>query len=442
MTGKLSFNILFLFLFIIIPATIFSQVDLGVVSAYQEPQSYDELFNGQTLRVDYFLAGNAKEEVVYFREMKQEPYWGGSKRNFKDIYDYGTYRYCVFDSATKELIFSRGFCSLFQEWQGTVEAKKISRAFPMTAIMPFPKKTIRFVIEKRRFDNGEFMTLFERTINPTDYFISREKIHEVKVTELLNNGAPENHVDIVFLAEGYTLKEMPKFLKDSKRMMDTLFHTMPYSEYKDKFNFYAVHSPSDSSGVDIPGKNVFINTAFNSQFYTFDMDRYLTTFDSKSIYDLAANVPYDGIIILVNSKQYGGGGFYNLYSETTVDNAVSPIIMVHEFGHSFAGLADEYIGNVSYSGFYNLKLEPWEPNLTTNMQFERKWKDMLDPDTPVPTPRIESFRNAIGMFEGGGYEKTGMFSPYMDCRMNTNEAPGFCPVCQLAIRKMILFYGE
>ncbi len=412
------------------------------ISGFTQTPGFDAWFSPNALRVDYFLAGNSVEETVYFREMKQEPYWGGSKENLMDPNNYGTYRYLAFDSASKKLVFSKGFCSLFQEWQGTDEAKTIRRAFPMSAIIPFPQKTIRFVIEKRSFTSGEFQPMFERYINPGDYFIIREKPHPVKVTRLSYHGDPQNHADIVFISEGYTLKEMTKFLKDARRMIDTLIRTKPYSDYKDKFNFYAIQSPSDSSGVDIPGQGIYRNTAINSHFYTFNMDRYLTTFDTKSIYDLAANVPCDAIVILVNSKQYGGGGFYNLYAETTVDHALSPLVFVHEFGHSFAGLADEYIGNVSYSGFYNLNLEPWEPNLTTNIQFETKWKDMLDPETPLPTPRIEAYRNTVGMFEGGGYEKNGIFSPYMDCRMNTNEAPGFCPVCQLAIRKMILFYGE
>jgi len=433
MASKLYFRILLFFQLGVLPAFLFSQTS---------HENSNDFFTTQTLRLDYFLAGNSGEEFAFFREMKQEPFWGGSKQNLIDPYNYGTYRYCVYDSATNEMIYSKGFCSLFQEWQFTAEAKMMRRAFPMTAVIPFPKRTIRFLIEKRNYFNGEFSALFERYINPSDYFIGREKIHDVKVTRLLNNGSPENHVDIVFLAEGYTLNEMPKFLRDSRKMMDTLLRTRPYSEFKEKFNFYAVQSPSDSSGVDIPGNGIYVNTALNSQFYTFDMDRYLTTFDTKSIYDYAANVPYDAIVILVNSRQYGGGGFYNLFAETTVDNALSPIVMVHEFGHSFAGLGDEYVGNVSYSGFYNLNLEPWEPNLTTHVQFDRKWKKMISPDTPIPTSRIDVFRNTVGMFEGGGYEKSGIYSPYMDCRMGTNEAPGFCPVCQEAIRKMIRFYGD
>ena len=195
---------------------------------------------------------------------------------------------------------------------------------------------------------------------------------------------------------------------------------------------------SDESGVTIPGGEIYVKTNINSSFYTFDMDRYLTTFDTKAIYDIAANVPYDAIFVLVNSKRYGGGGFYNHYCEGTVDNQLSRLVAIHEFGHSFAGLADEYYdAEVTYSDFYNLKVEPWEPNITTNVDFASKWKSMISPDVPVPTPREPKFQNSTGMFEGGGYLAKGMYSPRMDCRMKSNEQQSFCPVCQEAIMKMI-----
>ena len=161
-----------------------------------------------------------------------------------------------------------------------------------------------------------------------------------------------------------------------------------------------------------------------------------------SFYDIAANVPYDVIFILVNSSLYGGGGFYNHYSEVTVDNTWSKIVSVHEFGHAFAGLADEYTGDVSYSDTYNLNVEPWEPNITTNVDFNSKWKNMVSEGTPLPTPRTEKYKNSVGMFEGGGYVTKGIYSPFEDCRMKSNEAPGFCPVCHNAIRRMILLYCE
>ena len=428
------------------PFQLSAQTETTVVSAINtidQSSSFDMFFTPQTLRIDYFLAGDSRTEIGYFSQMKEEPFWGGPHKNLIDPFDYGTYRYAAYDSVTNKLLFSRGFSTLFQEWKGTEEAKLMKRAFPMTAVMPFPKNTIRFVIEKRSYETNRFEVLFERFINPTDYFINRESIHTIKFTKIKDSGIPANNVDIAFIAEGYTTGEMEKFRKDAQRMSEYFMSVEPYSKNSDHFNFYAIESPSDESGITIPGKDIFVNTNIHSSFYTFNMDRYLTTFDTKSMYDIAANVPYDVIFVLVNSKRYGGGGFYNHYSESTVDHQLSEIVAIHEFGHEFAGLADEYYtSEITYSDYYNLKFEPWEPNITTNVNFESKWKKLISSDTPVPTPRSENFKEVTGMFEGGGYLSKGIYSPMMDCRMKSNESPGFCPACTNAIVKMIMFYSE
>ncbi|HNY02117.1 MAG TPA: M64 family metallopeptidase [Bacteroidales bacterium] len=433
----------------VLPANSFAQVvidpapapALKALADNAMPVSFKNYFEAKTLRVDYLLAGDSRNEEAFFLSMKEEPYWGGPTKNLKDPFGYGSYRYLAYDSATSLLLFSRGFNSLFQEWKGTDEAKKMKRAYAMTAVMPFPKNTIRFVIEKRQYETDMFVPIFERYINPTDYFISRESIVPYKVTKFVDSGDPADHVDIAFIAEGYTTLEMEKFLADAKRISNYFLSVAPYSEMKDRINFYAIESPSQEAGVTIPGKDIFVNTNVHSSFYTFNMDRYLTTSDTKSIYDIAANAPYDVMFVLVNSKRYGGGGFYNHYGQSTVDHELSNIVAIHEFGHQFAGLADEYYAaEVTYSDFYNLKFEPWEPNITTNVDFKSKWASLVNPGTPIPTPREEKFKAVTGMFEGGGYLSKGIYSPMMDCRMKSNEAPGFCPVCQEAIRKMILFY--
>jgi hypothetical protein len=404
---------------------------------------FDDWFINKTLRVDYLLAGDATTENAFFVQMKQEPLYGGPHNSLTDPLGYGSYRYLAIDSATGKTLFSRGFNSLYQEWRGTPEAKIMRRAYPMTATLPFPKNTIRFIIEKRNYETNQFEKLFERIINPTDYFIIREAVTPFKVTNIIRNGEPIDHVDVAFLAEGYTSIEMDKFVKDAKRIADYFLSMEPYKEMSDRFNFYAIESPSPESGVTIPGKDIWANTNIRSSFYTFNMDRYLTTSETRTLFDLAANVPYDMIFVLVNSKRYGGGGFYNHYGQSTVDHSLSEIVAIHEFGHQFAGLADEYYtSEVTYSDFYNLKFEPWEPNITSNVDFESKWKKMIDASTPVPTPRTEAYSKTLGMFEGGGYLGKGMYSPMMDCRMKSNEAPGFCPVCRDAIRKMIRFYTE
>ena len=429
------------------PGSGFAQKNItGLMTAVpvaDDAASFNTAFKPSTLRIDYFLAGDAKSEIVYFSQMKEEPNWGGPHKNLTDPFNYGSYRYMAFDSASNKLLFSRGFSSLFQEWKGTAEAKKMKRAFPMTAVMPYPKNTIRFVIEKRSYETDKFETLFERFINPTDYFINHELISTYPFNKIKDSGDPANHVDIAFIAEGYTAGEMEKFRKDAARMRDYFMSFEPYASNSDNFNFYAIESPSDESGITIPGKDVYVNTNIHSSFYTFDMDRYLTTFDTKSVYDIAATVPYDVIFVLINSSRYGGGGFYNHYGEGTVNHPLSQIVAIHEFGHEFAGLADEYYtSEVTYSDFYNLKFEPWEPNVTTNVNFDSKWKTMVTPETPLPTPRTDKFKTATGMFEGGGYLSKGIYSPMMDCRMKTNEAKGFCPVCTDAIIRMIRFYTE
>ncbi len=405
--------------------------------------NFDTWFRNATLRVDYLLAGDAGSETAFFVQMKEEPNWGGPHRNLTNKFGYGTYRYSLYDSASNKLLFSRGYSSLYQEWKGTAEAKKFKKAYPMTAVMPFPKNTVRFVIEKRAFATDKFEPLFERIISPMDYFIVKESVHPYKFTRITDNGDPANHVDIAFLAEGYTTLDMDKFRADAKRMADYFMTVEPYASMAKYLNFYAVESPSDEAGVTIPGKDIYVNTNIHSSFYTFDMDRYLTTSDTRAMYDIAACVPYDVIFVLVNSKRYGGGGFYNHYGQSTVDHQLSEIVAIHEFGHEFAGLADEYYtSEITYSDYYNLKFEPWEPNITTNVDFSSKWKSMVTPGTPIPTPREEKFKGVTGMFEGGGYLAKGIYSPMMDCRMKSNEAPGFCPACREGIRKMILFYGD
>lgn len=415
---------------------------LHVTNRIIQPE-FDDYFYPNTLRVDYLIAGDNRSESVYLDQVKQEPFWSGPRKRLIDPFNSGSYRVAVFDSVSGTLIFTKGYSNLFQEWQGTPEARRVQRAFEQTAILPYPKQTIRFQVEKRTIASGKFEKLFMTYINPNDYFISRKKVRPVPFVKFHDSGEPENKVDVAFIAEGYTKDQMDKFLKDANRIGDYILSQEPYNEFKDSFNFYAVEAVSDESGVDVPGRRIYVNSDVGSSFFTFDMDRYLTTSNTHMVYDIAANVPYDVIFILVNSKIYGGGGFYNHFGESTVDNFFSNIVCIHEFGHSFAGLADEYYtSEVTYSDFYNTKVEPWEPNITTNVDFASKWKTMIRNGTPVPTPRDEKYEKEVGLFEGGGYVAKGVYSPMMDCRMKSNEAPGFCPVCKKAIVRMIQYYCE
>lgn len=413
-----------------LPLLTFSQVD------------YNRYFKSKSLRFDFLLGGNNKEVKVYPEQIKQEPFWAGSKTNLLDPFDFGTYRFRVFDLKSDSLLFSKGFSTLFQEWQTTAEAKEIDKTFYQAVIFPFPKREIRLEIDARQWE-GNFKTIYETEIDPKNYFILSEIPTPFKSVDILKNGNPENKVDLVILAEGYTISEMDKFVEDANRVSQYLFDEEPFKSEKEKFNIKAVFTPSQESGTDIPGENVYKNTHFNSTFYTFDLPRYLTTSDMEKIYDAAAIIPYDHIYILVNTERYGGGGFYNFVSVCSSDNQLTKEVFVHEFGHGFAGLGDEYYSSsVAYEDFYNLEVEPWEPNLTTLTDFDSKWKGMVADSVSIPTPRKAKFNNTVGVYEGGGYLSKGIFSPFMDCRMKSNTANGFCPVCEEAIKKVIQFYSE
>lgn len=420
--------------------TAFLLLLLSVTSVYGQVK-FDDYFTEQVLRFDFMFAGNSEETHVYPISMKQEPFFGGSQTTLDEPFDYGNFKYEVFDGKSGKLLYSRGFCTLFQEWQTTAEAKQMDRSFYEVATMPFPKGDVLFVISERE-RSGSFTRIYETEIKPTDYFIRKETPVKAASSRIMGSGEPESSVDIVILAEGYVADEMPKFRADAMRMAEVLLSAEPFSEYKSKFNVWIVEAISQESGTDIPGHGTYRNTVLNSSFYTFDTERYLTTLDIKSVNDYAGLVPHDNIIILVNTDKYGGGGVYNYYSITAADNDYSNRVFVHELGHSFAGLADEYFNSqVAYEEFYPLNVEPWEPNITTLVRFDLKWKDMLDKKTPIPTPVDVNHANTLGVFEGGGYSAKGIYRPRYDCTMKSNTNEGFCPVCKRAIVEMIKFYS-
>lgn len=413
---------------------------LGISITLPAQDNFDKYFTGKALRFDFMLAGNNLKTSVYPIGMKEEPFWAGSKTNLINPFNSGNFKYELFDTSGKTLIYSKAFCTLFQEWQSTAEAKLIDRSFYEVATMPYPKNKVRFILSMRE-RNGLFSKLYETLIDPASYFIVKENPVDVNTTKIYNAGDQHTAVDLVFIAEGYKADEMEKFREDVKRMADYLFAEVPFSDYTDKFNIWAVEAISQDSGTDVPGEGIYVNTAMNSSYYTFDIDRYLTTRDIKAVNDFAAAVPHDNIIVLINSTKYGGGGVYNYYSGTTAGHQLSPQVFIHEFGHGFVGLADEYYSSsVAYDEFYPLEVEPWEPNITTMVNFESKWKKMIGNDIPLPTPSEEKYKNITGLFEGGGYSAKGIFRPEMDCRMKSNSPKGYCSVCRNAIKEMIEFY--
>jgi hypothetical protein len=403
---------------------------------------FDRYFYDKTLRIDFMLAGNHSKTLVYPAGMKEEPHWAGSYSNLVEPFGYGNFKYELRDAETNELIFSRGFCTLFQEWQTTAEAKSIEKSFYEVAIMPFPRKMAKFILSIRQ-RNGSFSEIYTSSVDPSDYFIGKEKPLNVNVTKVFDAGDPHHCVDLAFIAEGYRANEMDKFLSDVKRLSSSLFEEPPFNEYKDKINIWAVEAVSEESGTDVPGENIYVNTALNSGFYTFNIDRYLTTRDMKSVNDYAAATPHDHIIVLINSSRYGGGGVYNYYSGTSADHPMAARVFAHELGHGLAGLADEYYSSaVAYEEYYPFDVEPWEPNITTMVDFDSKWKKLIRKGIPIPTPEEEKYQNITGVFEGGGYSAKGIFRPETDCRMKSNSSKGFCKVCYNAIKEMMDYYTK
>lgn len=395
----------------------------------QNNVEYDKYFTNDRLRVDLVFAGDVNKQEIFLDGLNKEIEWSGSKTILKSPLKYGEYL-LELKNKNGEVIFSKGFNTLFQEWRTTEEAKVLKKAFSSSYTVPFPKDSISLCIYERLKSNGNYNKLSEFIIDPKDKLISTQLPYNYKVSPILNNGNSTNKVDLLFIAEGYTREEMDKFKKDAQKFADYLFELEPYKSRKSDFNIWALESISKESGTDFPHKDIWKNTVANSNFYTFRTDRYLTAPDQKLVSQLASNAPYDALYVIVNTDTYGGGGIYNFYGLSMSNHQLESQVFVHEFGHSFAGLADEYYdSSTAYSDFYNLALEPWEPNITTKVDFDKKWKDMVG-------------KNGVGLYEGGGYVAKGIFRPVENCRMKTNTPKEFCPVCKRAISLMIDCYTK
>ncbi len=403
--------------------------------------NFDDYFFNKTLRMDYFHFGNHSEEQFIFDELIEEEYWGGSLVNLIDTLRYGNFFFEVYDKDETKVIYSRGFSCLFQEWQSTKEAKRISRAFPETIVFPYPKREVVVKIYVRG-EKNKFTEAYSIDLDPNSYFVKKEKRYDFPAEKIHYSGNHNEKLDIVFLPEGYTAEEMDKFRADCKLFSETLFDYEPYDKHEMDINIWAVIAPSLDSGVDIPADTVWKRTLLNSSFYTLDSERYLMTQDIKKVRDVAANAPYDQIYIIANDSKYGGGAIYNYYSLTVAGDPSAKKVFIHELGHGLAGLADEYGYDSTYMDYYPKGTEPWEPNITTMVDFESKWKDMIDEDTPVPTPDEEKYRNKVGVFEGGGYVPKGVYRPTFDSIMRSFRSNEYNDVCKEVISKVIEFYTK
>ena len=406
----------------------------------------------KTLRVDYIFSGTDKSVEISLDEMSSFDGWAGRRGNLDKVPVRGNGQICMTDAATGEILYRQSFSSLFQEWQTTEEATRVRKAFENVFLLPMPAEKAVVHVELYDFWGSVYASL-NHEVDPSDILIRKQTPSPAPHKYLLQSGAAQDCIDVAIVAEGYTEEEADKFYAQAQVAMEAILAHEPFGQYKDRFNFVAVALPSEDSGVSVPGEGEWKKTALGSHFNTFYMDRYLTTLRLKQMHDKLCGIPYEHIVILANTDTYGGGGIYNSYTLTTAGHRAFKPVVVHEFGHSFAGLADEYYYDDQFVEYYYPESEPWEQNITTLYDFDSKWKDMIPEGIAIPTAPHDfnawekcragaSMADFVGVYEGAGYQSKGVYRPYVDCRMHTNKAETFCPVCQRAIARLIEFYTE
>lgn len=466
----------------------------SVLSAQQQI-NFDDYFIDSTMRIDFFMTGNNNQEVITIDQIYQTDKWAGNPDKLIDDLNNGMYYVKIYSVNSNELIYSKGFGCIFGEYKTTIPAKEgKNKTYHESALIPYPQKPVLFVLEARDRKNVLYPVYIEK-INPADVNIIKENPNKNdKVYAALKNGDPHKKVDFVFVGEGYTVKQWDKFKKDIDRFTNVLFRTKPYKSNKEKFNIYGVMRPSAESGVDEPRKGIFKNTAVSASYNALDLDRYLLVDDTKTMRDIASNVPYDALIVISNTTRYGGGGIYNNYTIFTADDNRSEGIFMHEFGHGFGGLADEYFSSsVSYDEFFAPGVEPTEGNITALLDpNDVKWKHLLSPDIPIPTPwgqeeiaELEAKRNKIseqlrsddvsedkrqelenksreireqirdirnkyrelydgkiGVFEGAGYQAKGLYRSEIVIGMFNFDKFSYGPVSEGCIMRAINHYTD
>jgi hypothetical protein len=443
----------------------------------------------RTFRVDYFHTGNSAEERFSLDRLAVEPLaWPGNPARPLDETNLGKYLFEVRDSATHRLLYSRGFASIYGEWETTTEAKEVHRTFHESLRFPAPTQPVQVLLKKRDARNA-FREVWSLSVDPQDMFVDPSPpASPGPLVPLLENGPPAEKVDLLILGDGYTAQERAKFEKDARRMVDILFTFSPFKERKADFNVWGLVPPAAQSGISRPSTGIHRRPPVGTTYDAFGSERYILTFDNKAFRETAAFAPYDFVEILANGNTYGGGGILGLYGTVASDSLWSPYIFVHEFGHHFAGLADEYYTSDSAYLPAEDRPEPWEKNVTALQEPSRlKWKALLSPNTPLPTPwdkptyeahaqqiqqrrkkiragqRPESEMDAlftsqrdweekflgaqkqaskVGAFEGAMYEARGYYRPQVDCVMFTRDRVPFCAVCQHALTEVINLYSE
>lgn len=393
-----------------------------------QAQQFEDYFENRTLRLDYIFSGNYAHQELYVDELISMPRWYGKRQHLAEVPLRGNGQIIVRSKADGGVIYRHSFSSLFQEWLSTEESKHTQKSFENVFLVPFPKAPVDITVELRDYHDQVNATM-THSVDPQDILIRKAGERLVTPYITLQQAADTNRcIHVAYVAEGYQQHEMGIFLEDCKIAMEALFAHEPFKQMQNRFNMIAVMSPSAESGVSEPGKGIWKETALGAHFDTFYSERYLTTLHLKKMNDVLAGTPYEHIIVLVNGKRYGGGGIYNSYTLTDAHGPAFRPVVVHEFGHSFGGLGDEYpYGNDD--PMYFADTEPWEPNLTTKHDFSNKWQNLID-------------EGKAGLVEGGGYLEKGVWRGFDNCRMRTNEEPEFCLVCQQALIRLIDFYTK
>ena len=450
-------------------------------------QDFDAHFTSQTMRLDYFHSGNAGEEHIAVDRIVSDGPWPGHRKNLIDSIQYGKYLFEVWDGET--LTYSRGYSTIYGEWETTGEANTQWGVFHESLRFPWPKHSVKVVLKKRDASNV-FHQIWETTVNPTSRAVTPANLkHARPAWPVYKGGDPKNKVDLLLLGDGYTAGEMEKFHKDAKRMANALFAQEPFKSRKSDFNVWAIDTPSGESGVSRPHAGVFKRSALTAHYSSFDSERYVLSYDNRTLRDIASAAPYEYMVILLNERTYGGGGIYLWQATAAVDSSFSDYLFVHEFGHHFASLADEYYtSSVAYDVSQPITVEPYEPNITALLEGQPlKWAHLMDDATPLPTPwekeAYETYSMAyqkkrgemrkqkvpeeemealfeeirthntqllgnmtwskkVGAFEGGGYRAKGLYRPQADCMMFTRDKVGFCKVCAEAIDEVIDLYSK
>lgn len=403
----------------------------------------------ETLRVDYIFTGTDKTQQIALDEMSRFDGWAGRRCNTDSVAVRGNGQISLKDAASGRVLYRQSFSTLFQEWQTTEEATRVRKAFENVFLLPMPASPA--VVEVELYDfRGNVSASYRHNVDPSDILIRKIVADPARHRYIVENGSPEDKIDVAIVAEGYSSGEDELFYSDAAKAVKAILSHNPFDRYADRFNFVAVALPSEDSGVSVPGEGVWKRTALGSHFNTFYMDRYLTTLRLRQMHDSLCGIPFEHIVILANTDTYGGGGIFNSYTMTTARHSAFEPVVVHEFGHSFAGLADEYYYDDQFVEYYYPDCEPWEQNITTLFDFPSKWDDMLPRFVSIPTATCDDLwqqiregkpaDSFIGVYEGGGYQSKGVYRPFPDCRMKTNAADGFCPICQRAIARIIEFY--